>query len=179
MLAGEICQLADFFGRLYGHSVQPLFFSVQPYFFSVGLDGISGLLAGEIRKFADFSGRLAAAKNQLFGSISELAPGIYLPFGITIQMTIYFISNYPNQGIVFFQGLSIFTHYLSAAYPLNPMTEPENSQPAKLKELKCKHCSEKLHRRIHRPVWVKLFLFWLPLKRYVCLKCFKKTYRLQ
>jgi hypothetical protein len=40
----------------------------------------------------------------------------------------------------------------------------------------CKHCKQAFDDRVKRAAWVKTFLFWLPVKRYVCYKCNKKTY---
>jgi hypothetical protein len=41
----------------------------------------------------------------------------------------------------------------------------------------CKHCHKASLSRIHRSAFVKMFLFWLPLKRYICYRCHRKTYR--
>ncbi len=42
---------------------------------------------------------------------------------------------------------------------------------------KCKKCETGvLDTRVHRGVLAKLFLFWIPLKRYRCNECWKKTY---
>lgn len=41
----------------------------------------------------------------------------------------------------------------------------------------CPKCgAHPLDQRIPRGHLVKLFFFWLPLKRYLCTKCFRKTY---
>jgi len=43
--------------------------------------------------------------------------------------------------------------------------------------VKCPKCGQGfLNSRVKRPAAVKDFLFWLPLKRYKCNKCAKKTY---
>lgn len=39
---------------------------------------------------------------------------------------------------------------------------------------KCKKGS--LTERVRRPILVKILLGWLPLKRYRCYQCYKKTY---
>lgn len=42
---------------------------------------------------------------------------------------------------------------------------------------KCPKCGEgSLHTRVRRHHLVKMFLFWLPLKRYKCDMCYEKTY---
>lgn len=42
---------------------------------------------------------------------------------------------------------------------------------------RCPRCDAAwLHDRVPRPWWVKTFLFFLPLKRYTCYRCKKKTY---
>jgi len=41
----------------------------------------------------------------------------------------------------------------------------------------CKRCNNTSVSRIPRGPLVKLFLFWLPLKRYVCYRCHRKSYR--
>lgn len=41
----------------------------------------------------------------------------------------------------------------------------------------CPHCHNELSGdRVHRGFFVKNFLFFLPLKRYLCYKCSKKSY---
>jgi hypothetical protein len=41
----------------------------------------------------------------------------------------------------------------------------------------CPHCSKgKLTNRARRPILVKATLFWLPIKRYSCNLCEKKSY---
>lgn len=41
----------------------------------------------------------------------------------------------------------------------------------------CPKCGKAaLDTRVHRPAMVKLFLFWLPLKRFECSSCFKRSY---
>ena len=42
----------------------------------------------------------------------------------------------------------------------------------------CPKCKNELHDRIHRAFFVKTFLFWLPLKRYMCYRCQRKIYKL-
>ncbi|WP_419788530.1 hypothetical protein [Mucilaginibacter sp. SP1R1] len=42
--------------------------------------------------------------------------------------------------------------------------------------LHCRRCGNKIS-RISRDRLVKLFLFWLPLKKYVCYRCHRKSYR--
>ncbi|MEN0052757.1 MAG: hypothetical protein AAGC65_03775 [Mucilaginibacter sp.] len=41
----------------------------------------------------------------------------------------------------------------------------------------CKRCHKASLSRIHRSPFVKMFLFFLPLKRYICYRCHRKTYR--
>jgi transposase-like protein len=45
------------------------------------------------------------------------------------------------------------------------------------KEIRCRGCNNTVS-RIKRGGLVKTFLFWLPIKRYVCHRCNRKTYRL-
>ncbi len=45
------------------------------------------------------------------------------------------------------------------------------------KEVRCRGCNNTVS-RIKRGPLVKAFLFWLPIKRYVCHRCNRKTYRL-
>ncbi len=41
----------------------------------------------------------------------------------------------------------------------------------------CPKCGKAaLNTRVHRPVMVKLLFFWLPLKRFECSYCFKRSY---
>lgn len=67
------------------------------------------------------------------------------------------------------------------------MTAELNSKPgidnitpirplAAQKELRCRGCKASIS-RIKRGPFVKTFLFWLPIKRYVCYRCNRKTYR--
>lgn len=43
-----------------------------------------------------------------------------------------------------------------------------------------KHCPKckigKLDERVHCSLPVRLFLFWLPIRRYICYRCGKKSY---
>ena len=43
-----------------------------------------------------------------------------------------------------------------------------------------KHCPKckvgHLDERVHRSLPVRLFLFWLPIRRYICYRCGKKSY---
>lgn len=41
----------------------------------------------------------------------------------------------------------------------------------------CRKCKTPLDSHIHRSFFVKYFLFFLPLKRYMCYGCKRKTYR--
>lgn len=41
---------------------------------------------------------------------------------------------------------------------------------------KCQKCANGVLDRTHRPLLMKLLLFWLPLKKYRCNYCGKKTY---
>ncbi|MDN3547128.1 hypothetical protein [Mucilaginibacter aquaedulcis] len=41
----------------------------------------------------------------------------------------------------------------------------------------CKHCRKASLNRIHRGSFVRTYLFFLPLKRYICYRCHRKTYR--
>ena len=45
-------------------------------------------------------------------------------------------------------------------------------------KVKCYHCncSEEYHLRIKRNFFVRQFLFWLPLKHYLCGLCVKRYY---
>lgn len=45
------------------------------------------------------------------------------------------------------------------------------------KAVRCRSCNNNLS-RIKRGSLVKTFLFWLPVRRYVCYRCNSKTYRL-
>ena len=40
----------------------------------------------------------------------------------------------------------------------------------------CSHCHKPFNERAHRPLFVKTFLFWLPLSRYYCFRCNRKAY---
>ena len=41
----------------------------------------------------------------------------------------------------------------------------------------CKHCRKASLSRIQRGAIIKAFFSWLPLKRYICYRCHRKTYR--
>lgn len=41
----------------------------------------------------------------------------------------------------------------------------------------CRKCGNQNINRIPRGRFVKMFLFWLPLKKYICYRCHHKTYR--
>lgn len=41
----------------------------------------------------------------------------------------------------------------------------------------CPRCKSTLDARISRGKLVKTFLFWLPIKRFVCYKCNRKVYK--
>ncbi|MDR6944567.1 hypothetical protein [Mucilaginibacter pocheonensis] len=41
----------------------------------------------------------------------------------------------------------------------------------------CRYCGNTNLTRIPRGRFVRRFLFWLPLKKYVCYRCHHKTYR--
>jgi len=45
------------------------------------------------------------------------------------------------------------------------------------KAMRCRTCNGSLS-RIKRGPLIKTFLFWLPVKRYVCYRCNNKTYRI-
>ncbi|WP_345331786.1 hypothetical protein [Mucilaginibacter defluvii] len=52
-----------------------------------------------------------------------------------------------------------------------------NESETSKKALFCPHCHNKLSgERVHRGFFVRNFLFWLPIKRYMCYKCSKKLY---
>jgi hypothetical protein len=40
----------------------------------------------------------------------------------------------------------------------------------------CKKCKHILHLRVPRGPLVKVFLFWLPLKKYFCTNCLRNRY---
>jgi len=49
--------------------------------------------------------------------------------------------------------------------------------PIIMERKKCRKCKRgKLDTRAKRGVFVKTFLFWLPIKRYRCDTCYKKSY---
>lgn len=55
------------------------------------------------------------------------------------------------------------------------VTYPSMETKKQLK--KCPHCNKGvLRNRAKRPLLVKATLFWLPIKRYECSFCYKKTY---
>jgi hypothetical protein len=49
---------------------------------------------------------------------------------------------------------------------------------ASQKDLRCRGCGNVGISRIKRSPFVKTLFFWLPLKRYVCYRCNRKTYRI-
>jgi len=49
--------------------------------------------------------------------------------------------------------------------------------PVIMEKKKCRRCGVgKLDTRAKRGILVKTFLFWLPIKRYRCDNCYKKSY---
>ena len=48
--------------------------------------------------------------------------------------------------------------------------------PKKYKKEKCDHCEREYQLRVKRGFLVKTFLFWLPVKRYLCGNCMKHYY---
>jgi hypothetical protein len=49
--------------------------------------------------------------------------------------------------------------------------------PVIMEKKKCRKCGVgRLDTRAKRGILVKIFLFWLPIKRYRCGICFKKSY---
>lgn len=49
--------------------------------------------------------------------------------------------------------------------------------PIIMEKKKCRKCGKgRLDTRAKRGVLVKTFLFWLPIKRYRCDSCYKKSY---
>ena len=52
-----------------------------------------------------------------------------------------------------------------------------NSQSTHLHSTaKCWHCKATMDTRVRRNMFVKLFLFWIPLKAYFCHNCLTKRY---
>lgn len=43
-------------------------------------------------------------------------------------------------------------------------------------EYTCKRCKRALYQRVHRGAMVKIFLFWLPLRKYLCTNCLTSQY---
>ncbi len=48
--------------------------------------------------------------------------------------------------------------------------------PLKYKKEKCHHSEREYQLRVKRGFFVKTFLFWLPVKRYLCGTCLKHYY---
>jgi hypothetical protein len=40
----------------------------------------------------------------------------------------------------------------------------------------CEHCNKGYHFRVRRGFLVRTFLFWLPVRRYLCTNCLKQHY---
>nr|MBB6140635.1 ribosomal protein L37AE/L43A [Mucilaginibacter sp. X5P1] len=59
-----------------------------------------------------------------------------------------------------------------------PISRNTGSEKKHRRELVCPRCKNELDARIRRGFWVKTFLFWLPIKRYICYNCQRKLYKL-
>jgi len=61
---------------------------------------------------------------------------------------------------------------------MEPSINKVNTPVKKEKKLHiCRKCKSPLDTHIHRGFFVKHFLFFLPLKRFICYGCKRKTYR--
>jgi hypothetical protein len=58
-----------------------------------------------------------------------------------------------------------------------PLIENTNLVSTHKKTHFCRRCKSELDTRVPRGPFVKTFLFWLPLKRYVCYGCYRKLYK--
>jgi hypothetical protein len=56
------------------------------------------------------------------------------------------------------------------------ITSQNDTQDALKRTPRCWKCKSTLDRRVPRSTLVKVFLFWLPLRRYFCYGCMKKRY---
>jgi hypothetical protein len=57
-----------------------------------------------------------------------------------------------------------------------PLADEADAQPLSKKYPLCVKCKTPLDGRVPRGSFVKKFLFWLPIKRYVCFTCNRKRY---
>lgn len=57
-----------------------------------------------------------------------------------------------------------------------PLTDQTVSKPLAKIHPVCSKCKKRLDGRVPRGRLVKMFLFWLPLKRYKCIACNRKLY---
>jgi len=55
------------------------------------------------------------------------------------------------------------------------LTMQAPAKPIKKKHF-CKSCNIELKQQVHRPWYIKKFLFFLPLRKYVCTKCLGEYY---
>lgn len=58
-----------------------------------------------------------------------------------------------------------------------PINEKHSFEKKLRKALICPRCKNEVDTRIHRGFIVKTLFFWLPLKRYICYGCRRKTYK--
>jgi len=56
------------------------------------------------------------------------------------------------------------------------MVVPLTETKAEKKTYHCPKCKSEVDNRIHRGIFVKNVLFWLPLRRYCCYGCKRKFY---
>ena len=54
----------------------------------------------------------------------------------------------------------------------------ESEKSLKKEYALCNYCGEKLRLRARKPTAVKLFLFFLPIKRYKCTNCRRNVYKI-
>ena len=59
-----------------------------------------------------------------------------------------------------------------------PISKNSYLEKRQKKEPICPKCKNELDARIRRGFLVKTFLFWLPIKRYICYNCHRKLYKL-
>ena len=52
----------------------------------------------------------------------------------------------------------------------------ENAESEVKKIYYCKKCKHEFDERLHRSLFVKTFLFWLPLRKYACYYCKRNYY---
>lgn len=54
----------------------------------------------------------------------------------------------------------------------------ESEESLKINYARCNYCGERLRLRARKPKAVKVFLFFLPIKRYKCTNCRRSVYKI-